>query len=150
MPLQQHPTMPKAHPTLLQSKAPCKVPLGSVFPRHCEEGDEDPLWHKAWCGNSCPFQLPGFQSNLILKPQPQPCCKHLCYSFLCVALSYRVQGVRQTHHTAWMLIAWLFLPVCVFKALAFSSCPLAGSSYSNLLVERDEGGICLLLYYFSK
>lgn len=113
-------------------------------------GGEDPLWRKAWCGNSHPFQLPGFQSNLIMKSQPLPHCKHLCYSFLRVALSYRVQGIRQTHDTGCMLIAWLLLPIGVFVALAFSSFPLAGSSYSILLVVRDEGGIPLWLYYFSK
>lgn len=151
MPLQQHSAVHKANPTLLQGKAPCRVLLAPVFPRHREEGGgEDPLWHKAWCGNSHPFQLPGFQSNLIMKSQPLPHCKHLCYSFLCVALSYRVQGIRQTHDTGCMLIAWLLLPIGVFAALAFSSFPLAGSSYSILSVVRDEGGIPLWLYYFSK
>ena len=93
-------------PTLLQGKAPSKVPLAPVFPRHREDGDEDPLWHKAWCGNSHLSQLPGFQAaNLIMKSQPLPRCRHLCYSFLRVALSHRVQGVRQTDSTACMLIA---------------------------------------------
>lgn len=40
--------------------------------------------------------------------------------------------------------------MCLFVTLALSSCPLASSSYGILLVVRDEGGIPLLLYYFSK